>query len=459
MLNLVPTEHWDYGTGDMMRGLLAAVLPPRKGTDPYIAIPGVGQSLPIRSARAAIVLALKALGSRPGALVAVPLYCCPVVLRAIAEAGCRARFIDIDPETYCMSPTDLAAKSSEVDAVIAVHMFGNMCDIPTLRQAAPEKPFIEDCAQALGSRFGGRAAGSFGEIAVFSFRSGKYVSAGEGGAVYCGQPDLKSRVSKLIRELPIPSRVDECVHVVKTYLRSLLRSKPLWGLIGSRLWTAYSAKVSITSQAAIVLGQIYETDRDTTLRRLPLLGPWIEKQRSNALHYAENLSVDAEILCSEAPGAFFNRLQYPLLLPTSDQCERLAQRLREKQISTARPYRDIAEIAATHYGYTGDSPRAERVAKTVLVIPCSHSISAADVKRITRCVNLAWAEIGNRRPRSAAPHISTDAADARQSGRFANPNVGPPSDLTTAKCTAMEEPGLRTYNSQFTTGTNSSQAR
>ena len=46
----------------------------------------------------------------------------------------------------------------EVDAVVAVHMFGNLCDMPGLRKAAPGKSFIEDCAQALGSRLGGRPA-------------------------------------------------------------------------------------------------------------------------------------------------------------------------------------------------------------------------------------------------------------------------------------------------------------
>jgi perosamine synthetase len=406
MLNLVPTEHWDYGAGDMMRGLLAAVSPRRTRTDPYIGIPEVGQCLPIRSARAAIVLALKALGSRPGASVAVPLYCCPVVLRAIKEAGCRARFIDVDPGTYCMSPTDLAAKSSELDAVIAVHMFGNMCDMPALRQAAPGKPFIEDCAQALGSRFGGRVAGSFGEIAVFSFRSGKYVSAGEGGAVYCGQKDIEPRLSKLIRELPIPSRVDECVHVVKTYLRSLLRSKPLWGVIGSRLWSAYSEKVSFTSQAAIVLGQIYETDRDTVVRRLLDLSSYVERHRSNADYYSRNLSVGGDLLCWETPGAFFNRLQYPLQLQTSLQCDEFAACLRKDQISTARPYRDIAAIAAAHYGYTGDCPRAERIARTVLVIPCNYELSATDLERIATSVTQAWAEVRGRSKGSRVPAIT-----------------------------------------------------
>ena len=132
------------------------------------------------------------------------------------------------------------------------------------------------------------------------------------------------------------------------------------------------------------------------IRRLPLLASWIERQRSNADYYSRNLTVDADMLCSETPGAFFNRLQYPLLVPTSGQCERLAACLRENQISTARPYKDIAAIAATHYGYTGDCPQAERIARTVLVIPCNYALKAADIERIANCVNRAWADVGGR---------------------------------------------------------------
>jgi perosamine synthetase len=416
MLSLVPTEHWDYSPSDMIRGMLAALSPRR--TDSYIGIPGVGQCLPIRSARAAIVLALKALGSRPGTSVAVPLYCCPVVFRAIAEAGCRARFIDIDPNTYCMSATDLAVKSSEVDAVIAVHMFGNMCDLPALRKAAPGKLVIEDCAQALGSRLDGRVAGSFGDIAAFSFRSGKYISVGEGGAVHSSSADVESRLSELIEELPVPSRVDEVVHVSTTCLRSMLRTKPLWGLIGSTLWSGYNKKVDRMSQPPIVLRQIYETDRDMAIRRMAGLSTTIERQRQNADHYLRNLTLDAGMLCPETPGAFFNRLQFPLLVPTPAQCDWLAERLRQNQISTARPYKDIASIAAEHYGYNGDCPRAEHIARTVLVIPCNYALKTAEVERISACVNRIWAEVAGRQPGMSIPSIPASAITPPRSGNL-----------------------------------------
>lgn len=396
MLSLVPTEHWDYGPKDLIQGIRTG-LSHRSGAEIYIDIPGVGQCLPIRSARAGIVLALKALGIRRGASIAVPLYCCPVVLRAIAEAGCRARFIDIDPNTYCMSPTDLAAKSSDVDAVIAIHLFGNICDVPALRHAAPGKPVIEDCAQAPGSRLDGRAAGTFGDIAVFSFRSGKYISVGEGGAIFCKGADLESRFSRLIQQLRLPSRLDEVVHVVTTYLRSMFRVKPLWGLIGSSLWNAYSQKVDHMSQSPIVLGAIYESDLQLAILRMPTLHTMIEKQRRNADYYLRNLTVGAGVLCLETPGAFFNRLQFPLLVPNSTQCVRLAERLRQSQISTTRPYKDIVAIAATHYGYQGDCPQAERVAGTVLVIPCNYALNNLEVERIAASVNYAWA--------NAADHV------------------------------------------------------
>jgi len=393
MLNLIPTEHWEYRATEVIRGLLTGSSPRPASTQTHIRIPGLGLSLPVRSARAAIVLALKALALRPVASVGVPLYCCPVVLKAIEAAGCRPRFIDVDTDTYCLSVADLAAKNSEVDAVIAVHMFGNMCDMPALRDAAPGKPFIEDCAQALGSRLDDQVAGSFSEVSVFSFRSGKYVSVGEGGAVYCRNPDVERRVSDLIGGLPVPGHVEECVHVVKTYLRSKLRTRPLWGLIGSELWRAYSEKVSYAFQAPIVLSQMYETDRDLAIRRFSALACAIDRQRANANYYSCSLSVDANMLCSEAPGAYFNRLQYPLLFQTPDQRERAAGYLQRSGISTATPYNNIAAIAAADHGYAGDCPNAERIASTVLVIPCNYALKAGDVERIVTCVNRAWADV------------------------------------------------------------------
>ena len=141
MLSLLPTENWEYKVSDIFRGF-AASLGPRELSG-VLNLDGLGNCIPTRSARAGLVAAIKALDLLPGARIGVPLYCCPVVFKAIEMAGCKASFIDVESATYCMSAGDLFAKHSQVDAVIAVHMFGNLCDMPRLQDAAQGKPIIE----------------------------------------------------------------------------------------------------------------------------------------------------------------------------------------------------------------------------------------------------------------------------------------------------------------------------
>ena len=403
MRGLLPTEWWEYGLGDVVHGL-AASLSPKKLSE-ALHIPGLGSCIPARSARTGIVVAIKALGLPAGARIGVPLYCCPVVFKAIKTAGCAPRFIDIDAETFCMSPDDLSVKRSEVDAVIAVHMFGNLCDMPRLREIMVDKPIIEDCAQSLGSRLGGRMAGSFGTIGVFSFRSGKYLSVGEGGALFSGNPDINSRMLHILDEMPAPGRVEECVHVAKTYLRSMLRSTPLYGLVGYRLWEVYNKKVDFTKKSPLVLGRIYRADLATTNNRLPPLNSAIERQRSHADLYSRSLKLDPEMLCVEKPGTFYNRYQYPVVFSSSEHRDFVAAHLRDREIDSSQPYKDVADGAAAYYGYTGDCPVSEQVAKTILVFPNYATLKKKDVLRIAEYVNEAWTAIISRRA-STSPSAS-----------------------------------------------------
>jgi perosamine synthetase len=390
MLGLLPAELWEYRLSDIIRGMNAGLGPGEQCKTLNIA--GLGCCIPTRSARAALIAACRALNLPPGARIGAPLYCCPVVFKAIKEAGCTVRFIDVDPTTYCMSAEDLFAKRAQVEAVIAVHMFGNLCDMPGLHEAVQGKPIIEDCAQALGSKLDGRMAGSFGVIAAFSFRSGKYLSVGEGGALFSNHTDIRQRLSRLISTMPVSSRAEEFTHVVLTYIRSKLRSKPLYGMVGYPLWSLYKKKVDYSAQSPIVLRQTYRSDFAITIKRLPLLDSMIEKQKANADFYSRTLKLDSGMLCSEKPGTFYNRYLYPILFPSSEDRDFIAAYLHSRKIGAIQPYKDIAEIAATHYGYSGDCPAAEQIAKKVLVIPSSHNLKVKDVQHIARCLNAGWLE-------------------------------------------------------------------
>ncbi len=267
---------------------------------------------------------------------------------------------------------------------------------PACREAAQGKPIIEDCAQSLGSKLNGRTAGSFGTIAAFSFRSGKYLSVGEGGALFSNQPEVCTRLSEIISNMPVPGRAEECFHVAKTYIRSKLRSKTLWGLAGYRVWSIYNKTVQYSAKSPIALSQIYRSDLALTTHRLAFLESAIETQRANADFYSKTLNLDSDMLCSEKPGTFYNRFQYPIILPSSEERDLIAAYLRSHKVDTAKPYHDIAEIAAEYYGYAGDCPAAEQIAKRVLVIPCNYSLRKRDVKRIALRLNEGWREIASR---------------------------------------------------------------
>jgi perosamine synthetase len=391
MVGLVPAEYWEYKFRDIIRSLTTALRRSKRRDTLYI--PGLGNCIPTRSARAGIIAAIKALDLPPGARIGVPLYCCPVVFKAIKTAGYTSRFIDVEPTTFCMSPEDLFAKRSQVDAIIAVHMFGNLCDVPRLEEAAPGKPMIEDCAQSLGSELDGRMAGSFGAIAAFSFRSGKYLSVGEGGALFSGHEDLRSRMGRIITAMPTPTRTDECVHIAVTYLRSMLRSKPLYGIVGYPIWAIYNKKVDFSAKSPITLSQIYTTDLITTDHRLKRLDSAIRRQRAIADFYSRTLKLEPGMLCSEKRGTFYNRYLYPITFPSSEQRDYMAAFLHSRQIDTAQPYKDVIDGAAQYYGYAGDCPVTEQITKRVLVIPSYHSLKEKDVQRIAESVNAGWGEI------------------------------------------------------------------
>ena len=85
MIGLLPTEYWDYGLKDVLRGMTVALGPRRPGA--MVEIPGIGSCVPARSGRVAVIAAIKALDLSAGSGVGVPLYCCPVVFKASWMTG------------------------------------------------------------------------------------------------------------------------------------------------------------------------------------------------------------------------------------------------------------------------------------------------------------------------------------------------------------------------------------
>lgn len=118
----------------------------------------------------------------------------------ITYLGAKPVFVDILPDTWCIDP-DLAeaAINSNTRAIIAVHLYGNLCEIDRLINIGERYgiPIIEDAAEAIGSRWHGRHAGTFGTFGTFSFHGTKTLTTGEGGIFVTNDAKLYEKVLTL----------------------------------------------------------------------------------------------------------------------------------------------------------------------------------------------------------------------------------------------------------------------
>ncbi len=152
----------------------------------FAAYAGRRHGIGVASGTDALIIALKAAGIRKGDRVITTTYAPTPVATAIVLAGGIPVFADIEENTCLIDPEAVRRKAKETLArfVIPVHIFGYMCDMDIMRDISRryKLKIIEDCAQAHGSVFKGRRAGSFGAISCFSFYPTKNLGGyGDGG--------------------------------------------------------------------------------------------------------------------------------------------------------------------------------------------------------------------------------------------------------------------------------------
>lgn len=160
---------------------------------------GVKHSLATTSCTTGLHLILAAMGIGPGDEVIVPAFTWVATANVILYCGAAPVFVDVDRSTFNLDIADVARKvTPRTRAVIAVHLFGLCADMDALRQALPEGvPIIEDAACAAGAAYKGRAAGSLGLAAAFSFHPRKSITTGEGGMVTTQDDALAETANRL----------------------------------------------------------------------------------------------------------------------------------------------------------------------------------------------------------------------------------------------------------------------
>ena len=153
----------------------------------FAAYCGVKHCVGVASGTEALQLALLACGIGPDDEVITVAHTAMPTALAIAATGATPVFVDIDPQTYTLRPDQLEeALSPKTRAIVPVHLYGHCADMGAILEFAARQKLcvIEDAAQAHGSTYNGRKAGSMGHMGCFSFYPSKNLSAyGEGGAL------------------------------------------------------------------------------------------------------------------------------------------------------------------------------------------------------------------------------------------------------------------------------------
>jgi perosamine synthetase len=159
---------------------------------------GTQHALATTSCTTALHLILAAMKIGPGDEVIVPAFTWVATANVVLYCGATPVFVDIEPATFNMDPSQVASKvTPRTKAIITVHLFGLCADVDKIAAAAPGIPIIEDAACAAGAAYKGRHAGTLGLAAAFSFHPRKSITAGEGGMVTTNDPELAARVDSL----------------------------------------------------------------------------------------------------------------------------------------------------------------------------------------------------------------------------------------------------------------------
>jgi dTDP-4-amino-4,6-dideoxygalactose transaminase len=200
------------------------------------ALCSVDHAIGVGSGTDALYLALRACDVGPGDEVITVSASFFATAEAILMTGARPVFVDVDPVTYTLDPSQIRAAITPLTrAIVPVHLYGQMADMPAIMDIARQHNLrvVEDACQAHGAEDRGGRAGSLGDVAAFSFYMSKNLGAyGEAGAVTTNDEQIADRV-RLLRnhgsrrkyehlDVGINSRLDELqAAVLRVKLRHL----------------------------------------------------------------------------------------------------------------------------------------------------------------------------------------------------------------------------------------------
>ncbi len=301
----------------------------------------------VNSGTSGLHLGLLSSGIKAGDEVIVPSFTFAATANSVALAGASPVFADIDPETFCLDPADVAAKITDrTVAIMPVHLYGHPANMPALRALADEHGLqvFEDAAQAHGASLHGTAVGSFGTFAMFSLYPTKNMTSGEGGMVSVANQQVERQL-RLYRNQGMERQYEN--EVVG---------------LNNRMTDIHAA-----------IGRVQLTKIDA----------WTKTRQENAAFLSANLTgVTAPPIADGAVHVFH---QYTIRVP--EDRDGLAAALKDEYAVGSGMFYPSPNHRLAPFQSPVELPATEQAARECLSLPVHPSVTAEHLDRIVEAVN------------------------------------------------------------------------
>ena len=330
------------------------------------ALTGAPKALLTTSGTSALEMAAILLDIQPGDEVIMPSFTFVSTANAFALRGAKIVFVDVQPDTMNLDPLCVrAAITQHTRAIVPVHYAGVCCDMDALGDIAREHglAMVEDAAQAVGSFYKDRPAGSMSDVGCFSFHETKNYSMGEGGAVILNDPHMVER-AEIIRE------------------KGTDRSRFYRGQVDKYTWVDIgSSFLPSELNAAYLLAQLEQRASITAAR----MARWEQYDAGLApleqRGLIERMKVPADCV--------HNAHMYYIKLRSLEERSRLIAFLAEHDICAVFHYVPLhSATAGLKYGrFVGEDRYTTALSERLLRLPMFYELTEADCARVIETIS------------------------------------------------------------------------
>lgn len=391
MLRLIPPAGTPVKLGELLRagkGLFSANGNSQEVLRSLASRLHVGSAFGVSSGRAALSVILRSLRAlQPERnVVAIPAYTCFSVPAAVVRAGLKLHSLEMCPETLDLDPAQLESfPPNRLLAIVTSNLFGLVNDMAPIRQFATASGafVVDDSAQAFGASWGGRPAGTLGDVGFYSFARGKALAAGEGSVIVTDSEEIADAIRKQIAQLPSHSRLDDGLLLMKVAVSALFLRPRLYWIPDSLPFLKLGATEFSPSFA---VRSFPESVRCLLPELLGRLEEWNQKRSTHARILASAIRNKEFLLPRVAPECVPTFVRFPVFAKDEATRNRAVTTLRRAGIGASPFYPGaVCDIVGIEHHFAKPDfhcPQAEAIARRLFTLPTHPLLQPADLQHM-----------------------------------------------------------------------------